>query len=93
MTTKKKPGKKQQSKTSIARGRAIPKSRFPAHLRVDTPEEWRGLKRKEWREVTQALERYHWGSAYCPAGDALYHLQRLAMQITAAMEAEDWIAW
>ena len=71
----------------------MPKSRFPAHLSVDTPEEWRGLKRMQWRQVTQALERFQYGSAYVPACNVLYDVQRLAQQVTEAIEADDWIAW
>lgn len=68
-------------------------SKFPAHLRMQTPEEWRALKRTEWREVTQALERYAYGCGYTPANAALYHLKKLAQQITEAIESPDWIAW
>lgn len=93
MATKKRTSKKSAAKKAIARGRAMPKSRFPAHLRVDTPEEWRGLKRMEWREVTQALERFQYGSAYVPSYGVLYEIQKLVMQMTQSMEAEDWIAW
>lgn len=75
------------------RGRAMPKSQFPAHLRVDTPEEWRALKRTEWREVAQALARYNIGSHYTPASTPLYEVQHLVEQITEAIEADGWIAW
>lgn len=71
----------------------MPKRRFPAHLSMDTPEEWRSLKRTQWREVRQAIERYNYGSAYTPAHSALYDLQRLSNQITDAIEADSWIAW
>lgn len=74
-------------------GSLTSKRRFPVHLSVESPEEWRALKRTEWREVRQALERYSQGSAYTPAGPALYKLQRLADQLTEALEAEGWIAW
>lgn len=85
--------KKRTIKDAVARGRAMPKSRFPAHLRVDTPEEWRALKRTEWRQVTQALERFNYGSHYTPTSTVLYEIQRLTQQATAAIEADDWIAW
>jgi hypothetical protein len=71
---------------------ALPRRQFPAHLGA-TPEEWRALKRTEWREVTQAIERYNLGSAYTPVHSALWNIQRLAQQITEAIEAPDWIAW
>lgn len=81
--------KKTKKKATAARADRRP---FPAHL-SSTPEEWRALKRTEWREVVQALQRYYHGSAYAPSGNALYHLGILAQQITEAIEAPDWIAW
>lgn len=78
---------------AVERGRALPKREFPAHLRVKDPEEWRNIKRSEWREVTQAIERYTLGSAYTPAYSALYDIQRLTRQLTEALEAEGWVAW
>lgn len=64
---------------------------FPAHL-SSTPQEWRNLKRTEWKEVMQAISRYQHGCAYAPAGNALYHLGKLAQQIDEALEG-DWIVW
>lgn len=91
MVVKRKASKKKPD--AVRRGRALPKSRFPAHLRVDTPEEWRALKRMEWRQVTQALERFNCGCHYTPANDALYEIQKLSQQITEVIEADGWIAW
>ena len=68
------------------------RSEFPAHLGT-TPKEWRALKRTEWREVMQAIARYELGSAFCPAGNALYHLGKLAYQVDEALKPNDWIAW
>lgn len=93
MATRRKATKKQTIQRAINRGRALPKAKFPAHLRVDTPEEWRALKRMEWRQVTQALQRYSCGSYYTPTNDALYEIQKLAEQVTEAIEADGWIAW
>lgn len=93
MVAKRKPTKKKKPDDAIRRGRALPKSKFPAHLRVDTPEEWRALKRMEWRQVTQALERFNCGSYYTPTNEVLYEVQKLSQQITAAIEADGWIAW
>jgi hypothetical protein len=73
-------------------GTALPRRQFPAHLSA-TPDEWRALKRTEWREVTQAIERYNLGSAYTPSHSALWNIQRLAQQITEALEDPEWIAW
>ena len=85
--------KKTRRKSDHARARQPLKHQFPAHLRMETPEEWRALKRTEWREVRQALDRFAYGSAYVPAYSALYSLGRLAQQITEAIEAPNWIAW
>jgi hypothetical protein len=85
--------KKLTTKNACRQGRAMPKSRFPAHLRVDTPEEWRALKRTEWREVMQALERYGYGAAFTPAAAALWEVQKAAQQVREAIEADGWIAW
>lgn len=79
--------------TDIKRGRTMPKRKFPAHLSMDTPEEWRALKRTQWREVTQALERFNYGSAYTPAHSPQWEIHRLATQVTEAIEADGWIAW
>ena len=79
--------------SDTARARVAPKRQFPAHLRCDTQDEWRALKRTEWREVVQAVERYNYGSAYTPAYGALYEMQRAMRQVTEAIEAPDWIAW
>jgi len=84
--------KQTKVKNAIRRGRALPKREFPAHLST-TPEEWRALKRTEWREVRQALNRFYYGSAYVPAASALYKLGQLAEEVTEAIEAPDWIAW
>lgn len=80
-------------KRAVVTGRARTKRKFPAHLDVDTPEEWRALKRTEWKEVMQALERYGYGAAYTPAHSALYHLEKLAQQIDEALQVDKWIAW
>lgn len=91
--TKKKLSKKLPGgKRAIAKGVALPKRQFPAHL-SSTPEEWRALKRTEWREIVQALQRFHHGSAYVPAKSPLWTIDRAAQQITDAIEAPDWIAW
>jgi len=80
------------ARSKIAKGQAMPKRQFPAHL-GSTPEEWRGLKRTEWREVVQAMERFNHGSAYIPAYSPFWKMQELARQVTEAIEAEGWIAW
>lgn len=84
---------KRIGKKRIARAEVARKRQFPSHLGVDTPEEWRAVKRTEWREVTQALERYYHGSAYTPAQSAFYKLGSLVEQVTEAIEAPDWVAW
>ena len=66
---------------------------FPPHLGVKTPEEWRALKRQEWREVMHALQRYQYGAAYTPAGTTLYKAASLLQQIEEAVNADGWIAW
>lgn len=76
--------------TTEARGRRRPA--FPAHLQ-STPEEWRALKRQEWREVMAALERFDFGSAYVPMSAERYKLRQLAWQIQDAVMAEGWVAW
>jgi hypothetical protein len=83
---------KRVSKTAIRHAKVARKREFPAHLQT-TVAEWRRVKRSEWREVRQALDRYLYGSAYTPAGAALYHLGKLAAQITEAIDTDDWIAW
>lgn len=93
MKAKKITGTTKTKRTAVARGRVMPKRTFPAHLSMDTPEEWRSLKRTQWREVMQALDRYNYGSAYTPSQSPLHDLQRLARQVTEAIEAEGWIAW
>ena len=80
------------AKKSVAQARGRRRSVFPAHLR-STPTEWRALKRQEWLEVMQALGRYNHGSAYAPAGDALYKLEHLARQIREALDAPGWVVW
>ena len=52
--------KKKVSKKRVMRAEVAPKREFPAHLNT-TPEEWRALKRTEWREVRQALDRFYHG--------------------------------
>ena len=84
--------RKVPTKRAVRKGQVMPKRQFPAHL-SSTPEEWRALKRTEWREVRQALERFYHGSAYVPAQSPLYQMGKLAEQITEAIEAPDWIAW
>jgi hypothetical protein len=66
---------------------------FPADLARSTPEEWRELKRQEWREVMLALETYEFGSGFTPAQAALDRLLLLARQIDQAVTAADWVAW
>jgi hypothetical protein len=77
---------------SRAHATAAPKRGFPAHLHT-SPEEWRALKRTEWREVRQAMERFYHGSAYIPAQSAFHKMGPLMGQVTEAIEAPDWIAW
>ena len=83
---------KKAMRASVARAAVRRQSAFPAHLQT-TPDEWRALKRTEWREVMHAIDRYTYGAAYCPSDAALYHLGRLARQIQEALEPPDWIAW
>lgn len=92
MAVKKSTKRKGKPSGDIARGRALMKREFPVRLAA-TPEEWRALKRTEWREVRQALSRFYHGSAYVPAGSALHQLGTLADQVSAAIEADGWIAW
>jgi hypothetical protein len=73
--------------TATARRQSV----FPAHL-SSSPEEWRRIKRTEWMEVMQALDRYRFGAAYTPANAALWHLGRLAQQVEDALD-RDWVAW
>lgn len=73
--------------TATARRRSV----FPAHLSA-TPKEWRALKRQEWLEVTQALDRFRYGSAYAPVNQQLWNIGKLADQITEALKG-DWVAW
>ena len=65
---------------------------FPAHL-ASTPDEWRALKRQEWREVMSAFQRFQYGAAYVPEQAPLYKVWRILQQITEAMEQPDWVAW
>jgi hypothetical protein len=55
-----------------------------------TPQEWRECKRSEWSVVVRALDKFTWGSAYVPAGDDLYQVQRAVARITEAMN-ENWV--
>ena len=84
--------KKHASRSKVARAVVRKPSTFPRHL-SSTPEEWRALKRTEWRAVMHALDRYGYGSAYVPGGSELYFLQKAARRISEAIEAADWIAW
>lgn len=77
---------------AIRRGKAQKPSVFPAHL-GGTPEDWRALKRTQWLEVMQALDRFMYGSAYVPARAALWTLVQEAERVTEAMKQKDWIAW
>jgi len=79
-------------KSHIKQGTAAKPRKFPVHLAA-TPEEWRALKRQQWREVMAAIERYQWGAGYTPGQTELWHLGRLANQITEQLEPADWIAW
>lgn len=84
--------RKRSKKAKQRTAEALPARPFPAHL-SSSPEEWRALKRTEWREVTQALDRFYHGSAYVPGQSPLYKIGLLARQISEAIEAPDWIAW
>ena len=77
--------------TSLAYVTSRGPSVFPAHLQ-STPEAWRALKRQEWLEVTQALDRFRYGSAFAPAQQQLWTLGLLAEQISEALGG-DWVAW
>ena len=81
---------KRAPKVAISTPPRAPK--FPAHLGT-SPAEWRGLKRTEWREVRQAIERYQHGCAYAPGGAQLYRIQQLVLQISESIETEDWVCW
>ena len=83
---------RKRPKQSVKEGKAMRPPVFPAHLDI-TPAEWRGLKRTEWLEVRQALERYYQGSMYTPAKSAFYKIGVLAEQVTEALAADDWVAW
>ena len=83
--------KKPRATASTARATARRRSVFPAHL-ASTPAEWRAIKLSEWLEVTQALDRYRYGSSFTPAQAQLYNLGRLSRQITEALLGE-WVAW
>lgn len=84
--------KRTTNKKSLVRAEALPKRQFPAHLNT-TPEEWRALKRTEWREVMQALHRFYLGCAFTPSQPALHRVNVAADQVSEALEAEGWIAW
>ena len=88
---KRKTAKVKRTRAAVRRATVPPKREFPSHLGT-TPEEWRNKKRTEWREVMQAIERYEYGSAYTPANSALYHLHKLAYQISDALEPT-WEVW
>ena len=91
MATKRKP-KTRKVTRNHRQATVLPKRQFPAHLNT-TPDEWRALKRTEWREVTQALYRFYHGSAFTPAQPAQHKMRMLVDQVTEAIEAFDWIAW
>ena len=84
--------RKKQAKSDYAKGHGRKPSVFPAHLRVKSVDEWRDLKRTEWRAVEQALARYVYGSAYAPAGEALYQIGKLAEQVREALD-DNFICW
>lgn len=76
----------------VARATGRRPSVFPPHLQ-STPEEWRALKRQEWREVQAALQRFTYGCAFVPGSAELYKLAQLAGQIEDMLMAEGWVAW
>lgn len=78
--------------STVARATGRRPSVFPAHLH-STPEEWRAVKRQEWREVQAALARFMYGAAYAPAWAELHKLTVLANQIEDMVMAEGWVAW
>jgi len=90
MTTKK-TSRAQRATVSTARATSRRRSVFPPHL-VSSPAEWRALKRQEWLDVTHALVRFQYGSAYTPGNRQLWNLTQLAEQITEALQG-DWVAW
>lgn len=61
------------------------------HLRM-TIEDWRLKKRQEWRAVKHAVSLFDFGSAYTPAGNDLYEIQKAVKRISESMDA-DWICW
>jgi hypothetical protein len=67
------------------------RTRTERHLRMSI-EDWRAKKRQEWRTVMSALDLFAYGSAYTPAGNDLYELQKAADRIREAM-VEDWVCW
>ena len=81
-----------QQRRAVLKGKARRPTVFPAHLGT-TPQAWRAVKRQEWLEVIQALDRFMYGSAYVPARGALYTLSKEAERITKAMEQANWVAW
>jgi hypothetical protein len=75
-------------KKALGRKRSV----FPAHLQT-TPQEWRALKRQEWRDTMHALGIYEYGCAYTPASRQLWQLRKLVTQISEELERDDWVAW
>jgi hypothetical protein len=90
MTTKK--TKKARASTDDERRARGPRPpRFPAHLAM-SPDEWRALKRQEWKEVESAFRRFQYGSAYVPGQAELWKLGALVSQMSVLLEGE-WVAW
>lgn len=79
-------------KATVRQATGPRRSEFPKHLQT-TPDEWRATKRQEWREVHQALQRFHYGAAYVPCQAQLWKLSRLVEQVTEELERTDWKAW
>lgn len=65
---------------------------FPAAHLGCSEDVWRQKKRQQWNDVVRAVNAFEYGSAYTPAGNDLFELQRRLRSIADALEG-DWVAW
>ncbi len=86
-------GSKVNRKTNAALARIAKRKRLSteAHLRMPIAE-WRAKKRTEWKHLMAALSLFTYGSAYTPAGNDLFEIQKAADRISESMK-DEWVCW
>lgn len=69
------------------------KRKFPGYLATETPEQWRVLKRKQWRAVQTAYQDFKTGCAFTPAyPDKVEEIERLLAEIEDLLRGR-WVSW